>query len=97
MGKGAAGRARLVADGGGLENRYGITPIVGSNPTPSASDLRFHVLRRPADVSGGRASGGYRRRSSPVLTRWSATSRTFRLVAIEARASSWNAWSAVSL
>jgi hypothetical protein len=25
-----------VADGGGLENRYGVTPIVGSNPTPSA-------------------------------------------------------------
>ena len=32
----AARRARLVADGGGLENRYGVTPIVGSNPTPSA-------------------------------------------------------------
>ena len=25
-----------MADGGGLENRYGVTPIVGSNPTPSA-------------------------------------------------------------
>src|SRR3954463_4564517 len=32
-----ARRARLVADGGGLENRYGVTPIVGSNPTPSAA------------------------------------------------------------
>ena len=30
-----------MADGGGLENRYGVTPIVGSNPTPSARDLRF--------------------------------------------------------
>ena len=29
-------RARLVADGGGLENRYGGNLIVGSNPTPSA-------------------------------------------------------------
>ncbi len=39
----AAGRARLVADGGGLENRYGVKPIVGSNPTPSApsSGLRW--------------------------------------------------------
>ena len=26
-----------MADGGGLENRYGVTPIVGSNPTPSAT------------------------------------------------------------
>ena len=25
-----------MADGGGLENRYGVKPIVGSNPTPSA-------------------------------------------------------------
>jgi hypothetical protein len=25
-----------VAECGGLENRYGVTPIVGSNPTPSA-------------------------------------------------------------
>jgi hypothetical protein len=25
-----------VADGGGLENRYGVTPIKGSNPLPSA-------------------------------------------------------------
>src|SRR5215831_16922622 len=30
-------RARLVADGGGLENRYGGNLIVGSNPTPSAA------------------------------------------------------------
>src|SRR5262245_46986046 len=32
-----AWRARLVADGGGLENRFGFTPDVGSNPTPSAT------------------------------------------------------------
>ncbi len=29
-------RARLVADGGGLENRCGSDVTVGSNPTPSA-------------------------------------------------------------
>jgi hypothetical protein len=29
-------RARLVADGTGLENRKGFTLLVGSNPTPSA-------------------------------------------------------------
>ncbi len=33
-----------MADGGGLENRYGVTPIVGSNPTPSAHDVRFRAL-----------------------------------------------------
>jgi hypothetical protein len=33
------GRARLVADGGGLENRFGGNPDVGSNPTPSARGL----------------------------------------------------------
>ena len=32
-------RARLVADGTGLENRKGFTLLVGSNPTPSALDL----------------------------------------------------------
>jgi hypothetical protein len=30
-------RARLVADGGGLENRYECKLIKGSNPLPSAS------------------------------------------------------------
>jgi hypothetical protein len=45
-----------VADGGGLENRYGVTPIVGSNPTPSAprDRLRFDVrpqgTRRPTEL-----------------------------------------------
>ena len=29
-------RARLVADGTGLENRKGFALLVGSNPTPSA-------------------------------------------------------------
>ncbi len=32
-------RARLVADGTGLENRKGFTLLVGSNPTPSALAL----------------------------------------------------------
>ncbi len=39
----SAGRARLVADGGGLENRYGVMPIVGSNPTPSALTCGFRL------------------------------------------------------
>src|SRR3954447_13292990 len=43
-----ARRARLVADGGGLENRYGVKPIVGSNPTPSALSSNF-VQVRPGD------------------------------------------------
>ena len=34
--KGWQRRARLVADGTGLENRKGFTLLVGSNPTPSA-------------------------------------------------------------
>jgi hypothetical protein len=34
-----------VADGGGLENRYGVTPIVGSNPTPSARSLGDRLPR----------------------------------------------------
>src|SRR3954447_21242764 len=54
-----ARRARLVADGGGLENRYGVKPIVGSNPTPSALSRalsRFH-----------RAMGSVRKRSAPVV------------------------------
>ncbi len=32
-------RARLVADGTGLETLKGFTLLVGSNPTPSALDL----------------------------------------------------------
>ncbi len=32
-------RARLVADGTGLENRKGFTLLVGSNPTPSALEI----------------------------------------------------------
>src|SRR4051794_41811357 len=43
-----ARRARLVADGGGLENRYGVKPIVGSNPTPSALTSNS-VQVRPGD------------------------------------------------
>ncbi len=44
-------RKRLIGVGTGspyirLENRYGVTPIVGSNPTPSAPDLRSCVARR---------------------------------------------------
>ncbi len=34
--KDGAWRARLVADGTGLENRKGFALLVGSNPTPSA-------------------------------------------------------------
>jgi hypothetical protein len=34
-------RARLVADGTGLENRKGRKFLVGSNPTPSAKELNF--------------------------------------------------------
>src|SRR3954451_13373873 len=56
---GASRRARLAADGGGLENRYGVTPIVGSNPTPSATGLRS---RRP----------GTTRRTAPAGTQRSA-------------------------
>ncbi len=37
-----------MADGGGLENRYGVTPIVGSNPTPSARQV-VSVAPVPAD------------------------------------------------
>ncbi len=33
-----------MADGGGLENRYGVTPIVGSNPTPSALSRAYVAL-----------------------------------------------------
>jgi hypothetical protein len=38
-----------VADGGGLENRYGVTPIVGSNPTPSALTSTFASSRPDAE------------------------------------------------
>ena len=41
-----------MAYGGGLENRYGVTPIVGSNPTPSAADQR--VCADPSALSAGR-------------------------------------------
>jgi hypothetical protein len=45
-----------VADGGGLENRYGVTPIVGSNPTPSArltcTFVDLERLRAPATQPG---------------------------------------------
>ena len=34
-----------MADGGGLENRYGVKPIVGSNPTPSALSSCFVSVR----------------------------------------------------
>jgi hypothetical protein len=37
-------RARLVADGDGLENHCGGNVTVGSNPTPSAHDLGKQVL-----------------------------------------------------
>ena len=30
-----------MAEGGGLENRYTLTRIVGSNPTPSAPEVRI--------------------------------------------------------
>jgi len=36
-------RARLVADGGGLENRFRGNPDVGSNPTPSARPTLWRV------------------------------------------------------
>jgi hypothetical protein len=56
-----------VADGGGLENRYGVTPIVGSNPTPSASDLRFSCA---LDGNGRRTvrSGSHAWLYSPSVT-----------------------------
>ena len=40
-----------MADGGGLENRYGVTPIVGSNPTPSAQ-LKRHRHAAPHRCPG---------------------------------------------
>src|SRR3954469_21311000 len=54
-----ARRARLVADGGGLENRYGVKPIVGSNPTPSALSRTLFMFDR--------AMGSVRKRSAPVV------------------------------
>jgi hypothetical protein len=57
-----------VADGGGLENRYGVTPIVGSNPTPSAvvvvTTFPLVVALFPCPV--GRTLGGQAR--SDVLS-----------------------------
>jgi hypothetical protein len=50
-----------VADGGGLENRYGVTPIVGSNPTPSALWMPARTLTRTGDV------GAFRFRSAGDL------------------------------
>jgi dihydrofolate reductase len=35
-----------VVDGDGLENRWGFTPLVGSNPTPSASEKVRRVFMR---------------------------------------------------
>jgi hypothetical protein len=51
-----------VADGGGLENRYGVTPIVGSNPTPSALSSGFALpgeLRRPESGAADRSRARY--------------------------------------
>ena len=39
-----------MADGGGLENRYGVKPIVGSNPTPSALSSRSVAARAVGEV-----------------------------------------------
>src|SRR4051794_21362949 len=59
-----ARRARLVADGGGLENRYGVKPIVGSNPTPSALTFTvtspFRSAARAPSGSTARREGGHR-------------------------------------
>ena len=41
-----------MADGGGLENRYGVTPIVGSNPTPSALTSTFTSSRAEVEHHG---------------------------------------------
>jgi hypothetical protein len=52
-----------VADGGGLENRYGVTPIVGSNPTPSALTSGF-VL--PEELRRGASGAAVRSRARTV-------------------------------
>jgi hypothetical protein len=43
-----------VADGGGLENRYGVTPIKGSNPLPSANVMSRPVVDNFAETSMAR-------------------------------------------
>jgi hypothetical protein len=51
-----------VAECGGLENRYGVTPIVGSNPTPSALTSSFVLpgeLRRRASDAAVRSRARY--------------------------------------
>src|SRR5919199_4320916 len=62
-----ARRARLVADGGGLENRYGVTPIVGSNPTPSALSSGFAL---PEEVRRGASGAADRSRARYVPVRF---------------------------
>ena len=57
----AAGRVRLVADGGGLENRYGARVLVGSNPTPSAQPANpapDHAERLPCGADRGPRADG---------------------------------------
>jgi hypothetical protein len=59
-----------VADGGGLENRYGGNLIVGSNPTPSARLIIFGRRRRGAlgSTQSGHAVGvGGTERTVPRL------------------------------
>jgi hypothetical protein len=46
-----------VADGGGLENRYGVTPIKGSNPLPSAKNA-FRPAQTLNRVSARRSRPG---------------------------------------
>lgn len=59
-----------MADGGGLENRYGVKPIVGSNPTPSAP-ISGLVFVRPGV---GLPEGAQRpRRASRVSVRFLST------------------------
>ena len=41
-----------MADGGGLENRYGVKPIEGSNPSPSARAVAAMVSRLHRDDDG---------------------------------------------
>jgi hypothetical protein len=47
-----------VADGGGLENRFGSNPNVGSNPTPSALRLIYAGVTW-AEFPGQRFGQGY--------------------------------------
>ena len=62
-----------MADGGGLENRYGGNLIVGSNPTPSA----FWILGRnpylgtdfsPRSTVAAEGPGAYRRTHAGIRT-----------------------------